>query len=1000
MKMEVLESLVNKADFLIEQSHEALVQGSCSVLQGQPLLRKLAAIYAEEAAKNPRLKSISLTHKLLEKMVKKEGQNCLIVNLYRGNEGYSLAVKMSSGLETETIKLSYEEEDFLSFIDNEQLPPMLLDLLDESNIDIYHSGCVIAEIRDYRRTIDSSYDTKYVLLSPTNQTLAADVAAMTQDKDWTSEERLLLEAEIVKRTAPPLNLSPSPIVAVVNNKLHQRKYKFSTLPIKRAARRFSQVALNRQKKFEEAPAPKSLRLYNFLERMEKKDKRHLAKTVSKPLIPMVTEEVPKLAVPENIDVMKVARAYEKPRDVSDNSLVFIEEYVLETEWGQGRIYLTKLTISQRKTDDLYFGELYVDRDYQEGKQNGSTCRFPLGTQQQVRKYIQQFKEIFTEEGRKSVKITHQVAGQPVRSMFTQGTRDKKEVVDLHKQSPASNQAQPQIQTQVQVQPQAIAANVSLSGQGSVATPNTIATSAVVQHTQPNVIIVSNGEGSVKKSVTVVTKPVAMGTTNTLTSLITAQPSHASGTGQQVVVGRGLNLSNFLSGRTVATNAGVGAASSVSSVLSKLAVAVTTGPGGSKLSLPSLTAQLNRPIPAYSQAVTPAKTQVVSQVGTLGDSLVTNQSKSPATSESTTSTINAPGLQALLEGTPSADNPAPQGRGPTLLERLSAQSANNAAAAAANKAGVVKVSPANLISSTASVGSSAAAAVLRSDSGSTGPPPNINIANLNLPEKNYSKSPSNHSQKYGLNVAGLQSLTANIQGLQNVQVSIPGLAVPISLSLNVPVSTSTGVVMTTHPPTNVVTKMSATTAVTTATTVMIASPPTIQQGQVVQLPISQLSSSQLAAQLTKPGTQQGASSSTIPVLQVQGGLFTSMQRGTAGGANTTASSAAQQTVQVALPSPQASVVGAAPSEVVSSVVAPSQPSVVTLASKQQLQRAFQKGQINRTNLQQKLAVFTAAKRTQQQQQQQQTPQQQAQQQPQQQQQQQQQQPQQQQQQPNQ
>lgn len=39
----------------------------------------------------------------------------------------------------------------------------------------------------------------------------------------------------------------------------------------------------------------------------------------------------------------------------------------------------------------------------------SLCfRFPLGTQQQVCRYIQQFKEIFTEDWRKSVKITHRV----------------------------------------------------------------------------------------------------------------------------------------------------------------------------------------------------------------------------------------------------------------------------------------------------------------------------------------------------------------------------------------------------------------------------------------------------------------------------------------------------------------------------------------------------------------------------------------------------------------
>ena len=39
------------------------------------------------------------------------------------------------------------------------------------------------------------------------------------------------------------------------------------------------------------------------------------------------------------------------------------------------------------------------------------CRFSLGTRGNVDKYIKQFTEIFTEEGRRAVKITHQVIGQ-------------------------------------------------------------------------------------------------------------------------------------------------------------------------------------------------------------------------------------------------------------------------------------------------------------------------------------------------------------------------------------------------------------------------------------------------------------------------------------------------------------------------------------------------------------------------------------------------------------
>lgn len=59
------------------------------------------------------------------------------------------------------------------------------------------------------------------------------------------------------------------------------------------------------------------------------------------LIPMSMEEGPELSVPDSIDVHKVAKIYERPNYTTDNSLVFIEELVLETERGQGRIYHTK-----------------------------------------------------------------------------------------------------------------------------------------------------------------------------------------------------------------------------------------------------------------------------------------------------------------------------------------------------------------------------------------------------------------------------------------------------------------------------------------------------------------------------------------------------------------------------------------------------------------------------------------------------------------------------------
>lgn len=41
------------------------------------------------------------------------------------------------------------------------------------------------------------------------------------------------------------------------------------------------------------------------------------------------------------EIYKHAKQLERPLDTSDNSLHFLEEYTLETEKGQGRIYLTR-----------------------------------------------------------------------------------------------------------------------------------------------------------------------------------------------------------------------------------------------------------------------------------------------------------------------------------------------------------------------------------------------------------------------------------------------------------------------------------------------------------------------------------------------------------------------------------------------------------------------------------------------------------------------------------
>lgn len=104
---------------------------------------------------------------LLEKLVSQESVSCLVVNLYPGNEGYSLMLRGKNGSgdtsrseekaslqlyrvalshscvrlyllsgfpDSETIRLPYEEGELLEYLDAEELPPILVDLLEKSQV--------------------------------------------------------------------------------------------------------------------------------------------------------------------------------------------------------------------------------------------------------------------------------------------------------------------------------------------------------------------------------------------------------------------------------------------------------------------------------------------------------------------------------------------------------------------------------------------------------------------------------------------------------------------------------------------------------------------------------------------------------------------------------------------------------------------------------------------------------------------------------------------------
>lgn len=75
------------------------------------------------------------------------------------------------------------------------------------------------------------------------------------------------------------------------------------------------------------------------------------------------------------DVLRLAKPIEKPSETIDCTPLLVEEYILETERGPGKIYYIKLSILQRSSNSEYLGQLYVDKEYKEGESNGASCRY-------------------------------------------------------------------------------------------------------------------------------------------------------------------------------------------------------------------------------------------------------------------------------------------------------------------------------------------------------------------------------------------------------------------------------------------------------------------------------------------------------------------------------------------------------------------------------------------------------------------------------------------------
>jgi Spt20 family len=146
--------------------------------------------------------------RLLKKLVAREGLGVLLLQLFPGDQGYKVSISDNSSRagffdngcvlgeaspRFPTIVSSYEEDELLPYIDREELPPAIAELLEDSPVPLFYAGCVVAEVLDMRHC--PAGHSRYVLLKPTDQVwhdFCIDTFSITNLKSRTKSLRIKL----------------------------------------------------------------------------------------------------------------------------------------------------------------------------------------------------------------------------------------------------------------------------------------------------------------------------------------------------------------------------------------------------------------------------------------------------------------------------------------------------------------------------------------------------------------------------------------------------------------------------------------------------------------------------------------------------------------------------------------------------------------------------------------------------------------------------------------
>uniref|UniRef100_G3SHA5 SUPT20H like 2 n=1 Tax=Gorilla gorilla gorilla TaxID=9595 RepID=G3SHA5_GORGO len=382
-----LEQALDRTENITEIAQQRRPRRTYSPRVGKTLQEKLYDIYVEECGKEPEdPQELRSNVNLLEKLVRRESLPCLLVNLYPGNQGYSVMLQREDGSFAETIRLPYEERALLDYLDAEELPPALGDVLDKASVNIFHSGCVIVEVRDYRQSSNMQppgYQSRHILLRPTMQTLAPEVKTMTRDgQKWSQEDKFPLESQLILATAEPLCLDPSVAVACTANRLLYNEQKMNTDPMKQCLQRYSGPSVKPQQEQSDCPPPPELRVSTSGQKEERKAGQPCELNIAKAgsCVDTWKGRPCDLAVPSEVDVEKPAKGYQSVTAADPQLPVWPAQEVEDPfgfAWEAGcQAWDTKPNIMQSFNDPLLCGKIRPRKKARQKSQKSPWQPFP------------------------------------------------------------------------------------------------------------------------------------------------------------------------------------------------------------------------------------------------------------------------------------------------------------------------------------------------------------------------------------------------------------------------------------------------------------------------------------------------------------------------------------------------------------------------------------------------------------------------------------------------